>query len=217
MKKNKTNKKNDNKTLIVSIVIIVALIAIIAGGTYSYWSWSSSTSEQSNVAFTIKNPGENLSATITAVAGDFSNLEPTANTTGSKAFTKKITATYKNNSGQNAKLEVSLKLSQFTKKTGTNDFPHSLTMSITEICFSGLSFRSLINDSCIAILVKLAIYMSPHCTGKYINTSAEYYTVFLIICNCCTLRSRAFCHSLHILNKESGVHRSSMHSALSLC
>lgn len=110
----KKDENNNKKTLIISILVIVIIVFIIAGGTYSYWSWSTKTNERTNVEFTITNPGGNLSARIVSNSDDFSNLAPTNKCAGSYSLKKPIDIYYTNNSGQKAKLEANLKLDSIT-------------------------------------------------------------------------------------------------------
>lgn len=46
-------KKHENNKIIISIIFVLLIILLVIGGTYAYWTWTSNTTERTNVSFQV--------------------------------------------------------------------------------------------------------------------------------------------------------------------
>lgn len=113
----------DRDKLLIAIGAVLLIIVIVVGGTFAYWSWSTSDAQQTNVSFTVS--GDTLEGQLYANldgGGEtaFTNLAPVASCTNSSyAMKKKLTLNYANATTNPAHIYATLSLSDFATPHGT--------------------------------------------------------------------------------------------------
>ncbi len=109
--------KNNVKT-IISVVAVLAIIAIVGGGTYAYWSWSTTEEQRTLVTISIKggtmkiDGGGNISTTERS-------LVPTTCTNTSSAIQRKIKVDSDNQTNMAMTESLQLKVDALTPAQGT--------------------------------------------------------------------------------------------------
>ena len=113
----------DRDKLIIAIGAVLLIIVVAVGGTFAFWSWTSSTAQQTNVQFVVS--GDTLEGQLYANldgggATPFTNLAPVSSCTNSTyAMKKELTLNYANETTNAAHIYATLSLSDFTTKHGT--------------------------------------------------------------------------------------------------
>ena len=74
-------KKKEKKQLIITIFAVLLIIAVVGGGTYAYWSWETSTSQQTLVSVTVRGATLEITGTNVTKSTTEEGLYPTNVTT----------------------------------------------------------------------------------------------------------------------------------------
>lgn len=124
----------EKKRLIIIIVSIVLAGLLVVGGTFAYWTWTSNSSENTIVTFTVPNGSSDLKAILDADSMEFSNLAPAIDCSGTYSQVATITVFYENLSTLTAQIDATLSLDSITK-------PHAGDLDKSQIHW-GLSTNS---------------------------------------------------------------------------
>lgn len=120
--------KERNK-LILAILVVAVIIVSVGGGTYAYFTWVTSTTQQTSVEFTVDQTtlGGTLSAKIIGngnVSNNDATFKPTTCTNSTNAIVKTVPITYLNSTVQSATVTATLKVTAFNLRS-TSYVPNS--------------------------------------------------------------------------------------------
>ena len=157
-------EKNNIKSLFFAIIAVISIGVLIGGGTYAFWTWQTSDSQQTNVAFTISAPGftivgNNVSAT---------NLAPTqtcyyqSNATGHIQHTLAGNATVTAENNTTAPMRATITLNGSLSTSSGKVLPTSGSNSAANIHWA-IKKVSTASES----------YSTANCTG---TAGSEYAT-----------------------------------------
>ena len=171
--------KETNK-IIIAIMTVGLIIAAVVGATFAYWQWSTDSSQASTVNLTVPTADNQLKATLTGANVAVANLAPTNNCNGTYAMKKKITITYLNQTTQDASLNLTLKITNWSQTvTGTPDttkLHYALTessSSCTTAAATGYLGTFPANATTNTVLINNKQLKSV--TAGTANTSKDYY------------------------------------------
>jgi len=121
--------KEKNK-LIIAIISVMMIIVVVIGATYAYWQWTTNTTQQTAVEFTVPTKDAQLSASLNGGATTtVSNLAPAACTNATYAMKKAMTLTYKNLTTQTASVKAKLTVSNWNQ-------PHTGTLRLNKLHYA---------------------------------------------------------------------------------
>ena len=116
----------DNKKFL-TIIIVATIIITIIGGTFAYWNWRSSSTEDTNITLTV-------SSTFSCSAdggGNITNTNyfvPTDCTNTTYALKRTITTSIINNSGNDVYMDLWLNINSIgTGLSNSENFKYALT------------------------------------------------------------------------------------------
>ena len=112
----------NNKKIIIAICLTLAIILIVTSGTFAYWTWRTSASQNTVVDFSVVGDEENIRANIDGGAITVNKLAPTNSCYSDNAFVKEIKISYLNNVNTTARIRANLKISGYT---ASNSIPNS--------------------------------------------------------------------------------------------
>lgn len=112
--------KERNK-LIIALVAVALIIVAVVSATYAWWTWTTNSSEQTTVSFTVPDGSTLLNASLNGGTLTVDKLAPVSSCTNTHGYAKKATVilTYTNNTTAAAKIYGTLKVTNFTSPHGT--------------------------------------------------------------------------------------------------
>lgn len=123
----KDNK--DKNKLILSIVAVVLVIVLIAGGTFAWWTWTSSNNTA--VSFTVSGGSMTIDGggNITA-----QKMVPTASCNGSYAIVKTVKVNAVNSTNTSMTAKVNLNLTNLPAALKTANMKYFISESSSDAC-----------------------------------------------------------------------------------
>lgn len=107
-------KKKETGKLIIAIVAVLVIIAVVGGATFAYWSWQTSTEQQTDVSVTVEG------GTLDIVGPNLTNvgMYPTNDCDGAAALVGEATVTAVNETATDMRVTPKLR-GTLTAKQGT--------------------------------------------------------------------------------------------------
>ncbi len=116
--------------IIIAVVAVLLITVAVVGATYAYWQWTTNTTQQTAVTFTVPNKDDQLSASLAGGGTTtVSSLAPAACTNATYAMKKEMTLTYKNLTTQPASVKATLTVSNWTQ-------PHTGTLRLNKLHYA---------------------------------------------------------------------------------
>lgn len=110
----------DRNKLLIAIAAVLVITIIVVSGTYAFWQWTSNSSQQTSVTFTVPQATDLLYASLDGGGSStVSNLAPAACTNSTYAMKKTVVLNAYNQTTQAANVYATLTLSGFTAPHGT--------------------------------------------------------------------------------------------------
>ena len=112
----------ENKKLVISIALVLLLGVVVAGGTFAWWTWTSSESDKTSVTFQVPSGSNQLKAILDSDTSNVSGMAPAASCAGTYSKMVTIQLYYQNETGADASLNATLKLASISEAANSNTY-----------------------------------------------------------------------------------------------